>query len=319
MTTRSLHGGHPQFHGSAAKSILVIGAATLDRLLYVDQFPTADSKYACETHEMGGGNAANTATAIGRLTSAARNKEYFPQNVQDGDADTGAFVHVKLLTKIALDDIGNSLVQELQQDGVDISSPLFLRCDGRSPIVTVLVTTKPPYTRTCLFDPGTVGTLHPSDLEDESLQHVDCNVSDIMKDCIHLHSDTRHTEVALILAREASKRGIPISLDVERDRFTEAFDELLDLSNLMFTNEGLMDSIVSRRFGCDLFDNDRSTEMEIEDKDNCGIQQDNHAGLCDNCDNVQFYCNVVKLFHCFKKESSNVLEKELVVTRYVPV
>jgi sugar/nucleoside kinase (ribokinase family) len=363
------------------KSILIIGAATLDRLLYVQEFPNADSKSSCKTQEGGGGNAANTATALGRLLRVRvtsdhhdndnHDNEHDNDDIEQDDSDTSSTptkqtcrVKVKLLTKISWDEIGNSLVKELHHDGIDLSSPLFLRSRGSSPVVTVIVTTMPPYTRTCLFDPGTVGTLMPNDLiiirggkkndgngiglgndHDNDNDHENGNdndndndnekarvVSDIMRQCIHLHSDTRHTEVALILAREASKQGVPMSVDVERDRRTREFDELVDLAGTVFTNEDLMKSIVLRRLGYDLFGVDvggfgtvvgthdghgSATECNklVESDDN------DHAHGC-------FYCNVVKLCYFLTKRPAALVEsnhhsqeecidKELIVTRYV--
>ena len=53
----------------------------------------------------------------------------------------------------------------------------------------------------------------------------------------HLHSDTRHTEAAAFLARQANERNVPVSVDVERDRYSDEFDDLIDRASFVFTNE----------------------------------------------------------------------------------
>ncbi len=137
------------------------------------------------------------------------------------------------------------------------------------------------------------------------------SADDVLKHCTHLHSDTRHTEVALFLAKQAHARGIPISVDVERDRFTPEFDALLSLADIVFTNEHLMSSIVSRQLGFDLFGKiDRKKITTVHDDgngDDCG-----HTHY--DSDGDDFYCNVARLCHFLSRERT--ADKELVVTRY---
>ena len=53
------------------KVILVVGSCGLDRLLTVSTYPEADSKVRSTAyHEVGGGNAANTASAMALLANA---------------------------------------------------------------------------------------------------------------------------------------------------------------------------------------------------------------------------------------------------------
>jgi sugar/nucleoside kinase (ribokinase family) len=209
---------------SSQKRILVVGALTLDRLLYVDKYPKPDSKSSCTSRECGGGNAANTACCIGNLCLGS------PIDYE-----------VQLLSKVSTDQVGKGLCDELIHSNVNLSSPLFIRCDGsKSSVSTVIVTCDESHTRTCIFDPGTVGTLNCSDVEAidyDTLFHL----------VKILHSDTRHTDAAVRLAREAKRRGIRISIDVERDRNSKEFDELIDLADIVFTGEDLMQRIVQRR------------------------------------------------------------------------
>lgn len=248
------------------KNILVVGALTLDRLLYVQEFPKPDSKISCTTFECGGGNAANTASCIGKLCFGS------PMEARH---------KVKLLSKTTLDLHGSALCQELRDANVDLSSPLFIRGHGNSSTSTVIVTCDQSHTRTCLFDQGTIGTLNLSDIQGVDFDQIFQGVQ-------LMHSDTMHTDVAAILAREAKLRGIKLSLDVERDRCSEAFDILVDLADIIFTGEDLMQSILERR---------------LSKRDN---QPDRHT----------FYSSVVDLCHTLSSLSTlSSLGKELIVTR----
>ena len=256
-------------------SIIIVGATTLDRLLHVKNYPTADSKAPCISYESGGGNAANTASALARIQPQFKGSK------------------VKLLSKVSSDQTGDLLVKELQDYGVDLSCPLFIRSQGTNPVVTVIVTNSPPFTRTCFFDPGTVGTLLLSDLKN-------LNVDDVFDKATHLHSDTRHTDVALYLVQAAKRQRtnpITVSVDVERDRYTKDFDELIDLSDFIFTNEQLMLPIMTRRLGYNPFD---SIESDVQQ--------------------FRFHLHVAMLYYCLRftstSDSSTVLpSKELIVTR----
>lgn len=50
-----------------------------------------------------------------------------------------------------------------------------------------------------------------------------------------MHLDSRHTEAAVVLAREANHKKIFVSLDVEKNRFFLA--DLIPLCDIFFTNE----------------------------------------------------------------------------------
>ena len=49
------------------------------------------------------------------------------------------------------------------------------------------------------------------------------------------------------LAKEAKKRNIPISVDGEKDRHAEAFDNLLDTTDILFTNSTQLQDYLTRR------------------------------------------------------------------------
>jgi sugar/nucleoside kinase (ribokinase family) len=194
-------------------------------------YPYPDSKMRTTSyHEIGGGNAANTACAMNLLLGStfflgARHSRHFT---------------VRLATKIGGDGVGAKIVRELQESGVDLSSPLFRigEPDSTTGFTTVIVAAK-EQTRTCIHTPGTCGELTMADLQAVEMD-------DIFESVVHLHSDSRHTEVALALASEAHRRGIPVSLDVEKDRGTSALDTLLEVATIIFTNSEQVDEYLNR-------------------------------------------------------------------------
>ncbi len=198
----------------------------MDRLLSVSHYPSPDAKVRTTVyHEVGGGNAANTATAMARLSRAA----IFPESYR-----------IQLCTKVGDDYVGRQIMADLEAEGVDLSSPLFrVGNEGSTTAFTTIVVSEEEHTRTCIHTPGTCGELT---LED--LQRVDRN--DLFQNVVLLHTDARHTDVALELAREAQKRGIPVSLDVEKDRNSKALDALLDVASIVLTNADQLENYLAK-------------------------------------------------------------------------
>lgn len=122
-------------------------------------------------------------------------------------------------------------------------------------------------TRTCIHTVGTCGELSIEDLfciggcvgndgdEKNNGTHTNVSIQSIIETIyndpnyvvVWYHTDSRHTHVATLLAREAKKRAIPISIDIEKDRNPNGttnphYDELIMLADLVFTNS--MTSIV---------------------------------------------------------------------------
>lgn len=148
-------------------------------------------------------------------------------------------IQIKLLTKVGDDSVGQQLTQELESFNVNISSPLFLKGPPGSTtsFTTIIVSSNigehEQPTRTCLHTPGTCGNLTIEDALSVDLDEVFHNV-------VHLHSDSRHAECSLFLAKEAKKRGISISCDTEKDRSSKALDELIGVSDMLFTNSSCL-------------------------------------------------------------------------------
>lgn len=211
-------------------TVLVMGACTLDRLLSVASYPEPDSKIRTTAyHEYGGGNAANTATAMSRLGASQwlQSEQQHPLRIQ-------------LATKIGSDSMGELLKKELLNDGVDLCNPLFVVSQDRTTSVTTVIVSHKDTTRTCMYTPGTCGELTMADIEETTFD-------DILKDVVHFHSDSRHTDAALVVAKEAKRRGISVSVDAEKDRHTTSLDELLVLADTIFTNSGQIDEYLTRR------------------------------------------------------------------------
>jgi len=230
-------GGDGDAYGEAV--VLVVGSCGLDRLLGVGTYPEADAKVRTTSYaEMGGGNAANTAAAMARLAATAK-------------AFRSRRIRIKLCTKIGNDRIGTQVADELRASGVDLSSPLFrvAAATGRSDdstasstastgLTTIVVSESPVHTRTCFYTPGTCGELTASDVADV------VDMDGVFRNVVHVHSDSRHLDAALPLFEEASKRGgISLSIDVEKDRESEAFDALTavaqrhDIPTIIFTSD----------------------------------------------------------------------------------
>jgi len=219
-----------------APVILVIGACALDRLLTVSEYPHADAKIRTTSYdEAGGGNAANTASAIGKLCDA--------QLFSNQPPTPG--VRVELLTKVGDDAVGQQIIDDLTASNVGTSSSLFRKGTvGSTTAFTTVIVDSTQQTRTCIHTPGSCGELSLEDVQSLSPQQLDR----LFRNVIHLHSDSRHTDAALWLAKEAKQRNnnITISCDCEKDRSTTALDELIDVCDTLFTNSNHIGAYLER-------------------------------------------------------------------------
>ncbi|KAI6694521.1 hypothetical protein NL676_022231 [Syzygium grande] len=130
---------------SPAQCLVVgFGGICLDYLAVLSTFPKPDDKTRCRSMKVlppsflcvflfhlfkGGGDAANTLTCLARLGVRAR-----------------------LMSKIANDVHGKSLLEELTVDGVDTSF-LVVTEDGQTPFSYVIID-QSTRTRTCILTPG---------------------------------------------------------------------------------------------------------------------------------------------------------------------
>jgi len=204
--------------------ILVVGSCGLDRLLTVAQYPIADAKVRTTGYnEVGGGNAANTASTMGFLKDATFLKE---QNIS-----------VKFVSKVGDDSVGQQLINELEESNVET-----LFCKGpptSNTAFTTIIVSEKEHTRTCIHTPGSCGEISESDLST-------FNMDEVFENVVHLHSDSRNTVACLFFAREARARGIKVSCDCEKDRKTTALDELIQIADILFTNSSHLGPYLDR-------------------------------------------------------------------------
>ncbi|KAK4530919.1 hypothetical protein CCYA_CCYA06G1776 [Cyanidiococcus yangmingshanensis] len=180
--------------------VLGLGATAIDYLATVDRYPQPDEKIRSRSFTIqGGGNVANTLTALARLG-----------------------IETRLLTKLGDDAIGRDILADLESEGVDTSF-VAVRSNMNSPITYVIVD-ESTRTRTCIHTPAA-----------EELTAADVSNREALWNRVALvHLDSRHTLAALALAKEAIARGIPIMLDIEKDRPYAL--ELLSLADYIVTN-----------------------------------------------------------------------------------
>lgn len=213
---------------SQEKVILLVGCCGLDRLMTVSSYPRADDKVRTTSyHESGGGNAANTACAMALLCDASLFKS---ENFR-----------IKLLSKVGDDSIGQKLKDELQKSGVDVSL-VCIGDQGTTTGFTSVIVSEAEHTRTCLHTPGTCGELTLVDIASENLE-------ELFVDVVHLHCDSRNADVSLMLAKEAHKRNISISVDAEKDRQSKSLDQLLEITDMVFTNSSQLHHYLDRWTG----------------------------------------------------------------------
>lgn len=226
------------WNNDSSMVILVIGSIGMDRLLTVQKYPKADAKVRTTFyHECGGGNAANTAAAIGKLCSAKI-------LLQTCESTSQPKLSVRYLGKVGRDVIGETLILEMQESNVDITTPLFrLGPVGSTTSFTTIVVSEEEHTRTCFHTLGTAGELT---LDDVNQILGSPEVEKVFENVVHLHSDTRNTEASLAMAKAAKQRGITVSIDCEKDRNSEALDELLVVCDVLFTESSGLEAHIRR-------------------------------------------------------------------------
>ncbi|KAK3415289.1 hypothetical protein EUGRSUZ_H00838 [Eucalyptus grandis] len=176
--------------------VVGVGGICLDFLAVLTTFPKPDDKTSCRSMKIqGGGDAANALTCLARLGVKAR-----------------------LISKIADDIHGKTLLEELRADDVDISF-LVVSKGGQTPFSYVMVD-QSTRTRTCIFTPG-FPLMEPAD--------VSSDLKSALKGANLVFFDARNTDTAILFGQEAAKQNIPILLDAERKR--PGLDRLLDLSD----------------------------------------------------------------------------------------
>ncbi|KAH6824227.1 pfkB-like carbohydrate kinase family protein [Perilla frutescens var. hirtella] len=177
--------------------VLGCGGAVVDFLAAVASYPKPDDKIRSTSLKVeGGGNAANALTCAARLGLQPR-----------------------LISKVADDSPGKGILEELEADGVD-SSFIVVSEGGNSPFTYIIVDDETK-TRTCIHTPG-YPPMTPDELTESKLLAA-------IDGARLVYFDVRLHETALVVAQEATRRGIPILIDAEKKR--DGLDDLLSLSS----------------------------------------------------------------------------------------
>ncbi|XP_038888958.1 ribokinase isoform X2 [Benincasa hispida] len=173
--------------------VLGVGATSVDFLAAVASYPNPDDKIRTTSLKVqGGGNVGNALTSAARLGLTPR-----------------------IISKVADDSQGRSIIEELEADGIDTSF-LVVSEGGTSPFTYIIVDNK-THTRTCIHTPGSPPMV-PDDLSRSSLLSA-------LDGARFVYFDVRLHETALLVAQEAARQNIPMLIDAERKR--EGLDDLL--------------------------------------------------------------------------------------------
>ncbi|KAF2543794.1 hypothetical protein F2Q68_00029318 [Brassica cretica] len=199
MSSSSIDSAPPPPPGNGI--VIGCGGTTVDFLATVDSYPKPDDKIRSTSLKVqGGGNAGNALTCAARLGLTCR-------------------LISKARIVVANDSQGKGILEELESDGVDTSF-LVVSKEGNTPFTYVIVD-KQTQTRTCIHTPG-YPPMVPTDLPQSTM------LSALDRASI-AYFDVRLHETALVIAKEASRKKIPILVDAEKKR--DGLDELLQLAD----------------------------------------------------------------------------------------
>lgn len=170
----------------------------------------------------GGGNAGNALTCAARLGLSPRiiSKRVVCNTVLELIGEKTVFVPMQM--DVADDSQGKAILEELEADGVDTS--FMVVSEGGHSTFSYVIVDSQAKTRTCIYTPG-YPPMIPEDLSKS-------NLSSALDDVRFVYFDgvLQETELlsALVVAREAHRRNIPIVIDAESKR--ERVDDLLNLA-----------------------------------------------------------------------------------------
>ncbi|KAK8506103.1 hypothetical protein V6N12_074156 [Hibiscus sabdariffa] len=166
--------------------VLGLGAVSVDFLATVASFPNPDDKIRSTSLKVqGGGNSGNALTCAARLG-----------------------LNPRLISKVANDSQGKGILEELEADGVNTSF-FIVSEEGNSPFTYVIVDNQTK-TRTCINTPG-YPPLIPEELSHSSLLSA-------LDGANMVYFDGRHPETALLVAKEAARKNMPVLVEAERKR-----------------------------------------------------------------------------------------------------
>ncbi|XP_010684806.2 uncharacterized protein LOC104899332 [Beta vulgaris subsp. vulgaris] len=176
--------------------VLGCGGVVVDLLAAVSSYPKPDDKIRSTSFQVqGGGNVGNALTCAARLG-----------------------LNPRVISKVADDAQGRGILEELEADGVDTSF-FVVSPEGNSPFTYIIVDYETK-TRTCIHTPG-YPPMAPEELSQSKLDSA-------LDGAKLVYFDVRLHETALVVAKEATRRNIPILVDAEKKR--EGLDELLNFA-----------------------------------------------------------------------------------------
>mmetsp|Transcript_12274 Transcript_12274/g.18410 ORF Transcript_12274/g.18410 Transcript_12274/m.18410 type:complete len:487 (-) Transcript_12274:63-1523(-) len=208
---KSAHDTSKTFATRRIPSIICVGAAGIDAVGMISSFPKPDDKIRTSSLTLaGGGNAANTCSAISKLGITA-----------------------SIFSRVGADVNGQLVISQLQADGVqtDLIDIAPNDCPTMFTFVMVDASTS---SRTCI---STVIKEELSPAAAHSLAQRFHNFNPSSSSTALVHFDSRHTAAALQLAQEITTANGPIlTIDVEKDR-PPHLHNLLPLCHIVFSNE----------------------------------------------------------------------------------
>ena len=205
--------------------IVVVGSLSLDRVVLLPVYPAEDAKLRSENNvvlECGGGNAGNTAWALGRFCGNGNgngNGNGGKGNEKKNTVDT-----VEVFSKVGNDQVGQILRSHFNDDsGIVVGN-------GASPTTFIMVT---PGGRTCVH---TTGDVLPLSVEDTDKRREYFSLAD------HLHFDTRQTVAANHIAHAHLRPTTTVSIDCEKVRVIDGksdydFWSLCSSARVVFTSK----------------------------------------------------------------------------------
>ncbi len=163
--------------------VCAFGGACWDLLSLVPRYPELDEKIQIEQLSMQGGGLAGTAAAtVARLGG-----------------------RVAIFSRIGDDSFGDSIRQSFEDEGVDTT--WLAEIPGARSHFSLCIVDGVTGKRTILYDYGGKGTFGVDEIDWEALL-----------DCRCLMSDSHHGDTSLTAVRRARDAGIPVVLDLEREK-----------------------------------------------------------------------------------------------------
>jgi sugar/nucleoside kinase (ribokinase family) len=185
-------------------SVLFVGAANLDTVIHVEQYPAPDTKIRAVRQSVeGGGNAANSANAASQLG-----------------------VRSAILSAVGDDYASQTIIEQLNTAGV-VTDLIARKTDTHSGTTSVIVC-KADSTRTCIHN-AMLDELQSSDIDELYYQQA------APESFAVVHLDSRHTKASAYLCSRIIQTHGLITIDAEKVR--PGIYDLFPFCDVIFCNE----------------------------------------------------------------------------------